>query len=75
MSRMIENAVSDLPLPDSPTSAVLVPIGILNEILSTAATAPSIVGTVTVRFSTLSRSFMRKTSLSLVIIAISLHSY
>ncbi|CAB4660374.1 unannotated protein [freshwater metagenome] len=72
---MIEKAVKDFPLPDSPTSATLVPVGIVNEISSTAGTAPSKDGTVTVRFSTLSTSLMKMISLNPAIIAIAHRSY
>ena len=72
---MIEKAVSDFPLPDSPTSATLVPAGIVNEISSTAGTAPSEDGTVTVRFSTLSTSLMMMISLNLGITSIAHRSY
>src|SRR6186997_1910427 len=47
--RMIENAVTDLPLPDSPTSPSVSPLRISNDTSSTATRGPNTVR----RFSTL----------------------
>ena len=55
-SRAIDNAVMDLPQPDSPSSAKVSPRATENETPSTARTTPSLPDSQVRRFSTCSRA-------------------
>ena len=56
---MIASEVTDLPEPDSPTTARVSPRSTLNEMSFDACTKPSSVGKLTVRFLTSRKALMR----------------